>query len=211
MFWKYHFRKRVLVTLLFGICFSVALHFAHFLSLTSLKTPPEKFQAEGIVAMTGGADRINVALDLLNRDHSRRLLISGVHPIASADDLARLSGHDPALFACCVDLDKRARNTIDNARETARWAQRHGLTSLVIVTSHYHLPRTMLELRQAMPKTRLTGYPVKPELNGQDALPRSLKRLRIIVVEYMKYLLASGRLGLISLSNSFDDSTETDL
>jgi uncharacterized SAM-binding protein YcdF (DUF218 family) len=196
MFFKYHFRKRLMITGLFILFFIVALHFAHFMSLASLKTPPETFQADGIVAMTGGADRINVALDLLDQDHSRRLLISGVHPKASAKALARITGHDDALFECCVDLDKRARNTIDNARETALWLERHGLSSLVIVTSHYHLPRTMVELRAVLPDAPLIGYPVMPEINAEDGFSRGLKRLRIIVLEYLKYLLAHARIAL---------------
>src|SRR5918994_4652147 len=106
-------------------------------------------RADGIVALTGGAQRIGDAIDLLAKGYGRRLLITGVNERTSRQEIARLNPGQRRFFDCCVDLDYRARNTIGNAIETRRWAERNRFRSLIIVTSAYHMPRTMVELNHA--------------------------------------------------------------
>ena len=51
----------------------------------------------------------------------------------------------------------------------AQWAKRKGFASLIVVTSDYHMPRSMVELAEAMPDMRLIAYPVSnPELHLDD-------------------------------------------
>ena len=45
---------------------------------------------DGIVALTGGADRINEAVDLLMRGRGARLLITGVHEKTTREELSRV-------------------------------------------------------------------------------------------------------------------------
>ena len=90
----------------------------------------------------------------------RRLLISGVNERTSRDEIARLNPGQRRLFDCCVDLDYRARNTIGNAIETRRWAERNRFHSLIVVTSTYHMPRTLVELDHALPGIRKVPYAV---------------------------------------------------
>ena len=76
--------------------------------------------ADGIVVLTGGALRISDALELLASGHGQRLLISGVNPRDAAPPRSpRLVPEHQRWFACCVDLDHSATNTIGNAIETA--------------------------------------------------------------------------------------------
>ena len=79
--------------------------------------------AEGIVVLTGGAARINDAIELLAAGRGHRLLITGVNPTTHTGELARLAPHYERLFGCCIDLDHSAVNTIGNAIETRRWTQ----------------------------------------------------------------------------------------
>jgi uncharacterized SAM-binding protein YcdF (DUF218 family) len=116
--------------------------------------------ADGIVALTGGASRLDDAVDLLASGNGRRLLISGVAPTTNAADLMRRVPDHRRWFDCCIDLDYSAVNTIGNAVETRRWALRHGFRSLVVVTSSYHMPRAMLELSHQLPGLTLIPYPV---------------------------------------------------
>nr|WP_321443075.1 YdcF family protein [uncultured Cohaesibacter sp.] len=113
--------------------------------------------ADAIVVVTGGAGRLEKAIDLLKRNKGKRLLISGVHPGYGPTTLERRYKLTKKQIACCVDLDSRALNTVANATQTAEWAHRHGFHSLIIVTSAYHMPRTMLEMRRAAPDIRLQG------------------------------------------------------
>ncbi len=121
--------------------------------------------ADGIVALTGDDDRIPNALRLLSQGKGRRLLISGVNKSTTTPELVTLnagSWRETLFFYCCVDVGREALNTEDNAAETTAWVKRQGFKSLIVVTSTYHMPRTLVELRQAMPGIELLPYPVKP-------------------------------------------------
>jgi len=155
--------------------------------------------ADGIVALTGGsAVRLRMATGLLEAGEGRRLLLSGVNPAATRGQIWTVTRAAKPLFDCCVDLDFTAANTIGNARETARWVRAMGYHSLILVTADYHMPRATLELRARLPDVRITAYPVAtPELDARHWWETSLGARRM-VVEYVKYLVALGREGLLS-------------
>src|SRR5215510_8678129 len=78
--------------------------------------------ADGIVVLTGGSSRVSDAMELLAAGYGKRLLISGVHPTNTVNDISRSVQESQALFNCCVDLDRSAVSTRSNALETRRWA-----------------------------------------------------------------------------------------
>lgn len=119
-------------------------------------------KADGIVVLTGGSgERIAMGAQLLQSGRASRMLISGVHESVRAQDIEKLSGLDAAQLACCVDLGRNARNTVGNAAETRQWQQQHGYSHLLVVTSAYHMPRALMEMKRAMPKVRFTPVPVR--------------------------------------------------
>jgi uncharacterized SAM-binding protein YcdF (DUF218 family) len=150
-------------------------------------------RADGIVALTGGANRVTDALHLLAEGRARRLLISGVHPATTLADLMRETGAERRLFACCVDLDHEALDTIGNAVETGAWARRHGVRSLIVVTSAYHMPRSLAELGHQMPGVALHPHPVVSPNLDLDRWWAHGETARLLMVEYLKFLLSSGR------------------
>lgn len=158
-----------------------------------LSTPPIAGQADGIVVLTGGEQRLAQGLRLLREGHGRRLLVSGVNRETSAAALARTTGEDRKLFDCCVDLDYEALNTIGNAEMTARWAHEHGFTRLFLVTSDYHVPRSLLELADIRDAPQVVPYPVSPDkLWRSDGWPSRLG-LRLLATEYAKVLVVKLR------------------
>lgn len=150
------------------------------------ETPP---RADAIVALTGGGGmRIAEGVALLEAQAGDRLLISGVHPEVSTDDVRRLGGGSQAVFACCVDLGRAARTTIGNALEIAQWAETAGYRSLIVVTSDYHMPRSLRVIRAALgEEVALAPWPVR----RADAAPwwRDLGATRRLFWEYLKYLV----------------------
>ncbi len=149
--------------------------------------------ADGIVVLTGGADRIGDALLLLERDKGRRLFISGVNIHSTPELLKRRWPGRERLFECCVDLDYKARNTYENAVESRRWAEHNGFKSLILVTASYHLPRAMLEFEHAMPGVVIQAYPVVPEASRINRWWQEPVLARIIALEFIKYWAASIR------------------
>jgi uncharacterized SAM-binding protein YcdF (DUF218 family) len=146
-------------------------------------------QAEGVVALTGGADRVLDAAGLLARGQARRLLITGVNRATQGADIARLLPVSKDLFACCVDLGYRAQDTQGNARETRDWMAARGLKGpLIVVTSNYHMPRAMAELTAALPGVTLYPYPVVSDYANVANWASDPKVLKLVGREYLKYL-----------------------
>ncbi|QIB34115.1 YdcF family protein [Ancylobacter pratisalsi] len=145
--------------------------------------------ADGIVVLTGGADRIPDAIALLTQHRGQRLLITGVHPDTTLSEIGRTAPVPEDVLKCCVALGRSALNTRGNAIETAQWARARGFHSLLVVTSSWHMPRALVELRRAMPNMDLVPYPVvartPPEENG---LALVVANGRLLFVEYVKFV-----------------------
>ncbi len=150
--------------------------------------------ADGIVVLTGGASRIEDAIDLLAAKRGRRLLITGVHPHTNPGEITRRSREVEQLFACCIDLDREAQNTIGNAVAAARWAREQNFLSLIVVTSAWHMPRALIELAREMPDVALIPYPVVSERMREEGWWSRAETARLLFVEYVKYVAALARL-----------------
>jgi len=100
-------------------------------------------QADAIIVFTGGSKRIETGLTLLKQQQAPVLFISGVGPNLDIDTVYKLwSDDDSAETLCCFELGKKATNTIGNAIETKQWASDNHISSIILVTSDYHMPRT---------------------------------------------------------------------
>ncbi len=157
--------------------------------------------AEGIVVLTGGASRIGDAIELLAAGRGQRLLITGVYPATHSAELARLAPHYQRLFACCIDLDHSAVNTITNAVETRRWTRARGFRSLVVVTSAYHMPRAMAELAHQLPDVTLIEFPVVTERQRSEPWWSSGAKARLLITEYLKFVVALVRMRVAPASD----------
>lgn len=170
--------------------------FLRFATTVSHISPSDDINADAIVVLTGGADRIEGALDLLANGHAKRLLISGVHPKTTRGTLAKQSSTQADLFTCCVDLDKKAEDTIGNAEQTSAWVHEYGFRSLIVVTSAYHIPRSMAELQNALPSVELKPYPVVRRDLMMHEWYAHWGTTRLLLREYLKYVAARLRLSM---------------
>ena len=168
--------------------------------------PPDPAPAaDGIVVLTGASEaRIQEALDLLRSGKGRRLLVSGVNPRVTREQLRRVTSAPTALYDCCVDLGFDATNTIGNAQEIAEWSRAKGFRSLIVVTSDYHMPRSLLEIHGAVPEVELIAWPVAtPSLDARRWW-RTGAGARFMTLEYCKYLIVLVREGFGSLGAKAD-------
>lgn len=147
-------------------------------------------EAQGIVVLTGRPERLQVGFDLLREGKAKRLLISGVGQGTSARHLASVLGADPVLAGCCVDLGHDALDTSGNAVEAMTWAARHGFDTIILVTSVYHGPRSLVLFRMAMPKARIATYLVSDTRESLGAWWRNFAVARLLGVEFSKYVVA---------------------
>lgn len=165
-------------------------------------TPTEK--ADGIVVLTGAKERVPLGLELLAKKTAPRLLISGLGETPEEkpeikDKLVPSSHPARSLLSCCITFGTYAEDTRENAIETRAWAEKHNLTRLLIITSHYHMRRALLELHSYAPKLIFTPYASVPEnvhIKGWWVWPGSAS---LLAQEYNKLLFAFFRFGIKSL------------
>ncbi len=164
---------------------------------------PDPPAADGIVVLTGANsnERIAAAVELLAAHRGRRVLVSGVDRRVSRAELRTASNTVRRLYDCCVDLGFNAVDTVTNARETAEWAKAMRYNSLIVVTTDYHMPRAMLELRAVMRPSQvaLQSYAVPTPILKVRQWWRSPRAARLMVVEYCKYLAILGREAVLGL------------
>lgn len=190
----YHLTRYLILTpILGGIGMAMlwSLGFLSFLITVSALSPhlPDQ-KNDGLVVFTGGADRVQTGLDLLKAHQGRELLISGVRKGTTLPTLIEQAKRDVVDFPCCITLGFSAIDTVSNAQETATWAQRHQVQSVLLITSHYHMPRALIEMRRAAPDLHFIPYPVVTTRSEIF----SAKGARLLVSEYHKTILALGRL-----------------
>jgi uncharacterized SAM-binding protein YcdF (DUF218 family) len=189
--------RGVLLAVLTAFVAALGLGYLSFARSVEAARPPAPLpEADAIVALTGGsAERLSTAMQLLEEGRGRRMLVSGVNPrVPDREVHALLKGPDE-LIACCVDLGRQAEDTLGNASETAAWAARNGFSRIIVVTDDYHMPRSLAELRVAMPATQLIPYPVPTAIHGWRRDPGGAARLG---GEYVKYLIIRAREALIA-------------
>lgn len=88
-------------------------------------------------------------------------------------------------------LEKRSRNTFENAVETARLMRAHGLTSLVLVSDGYHLPRARLLFRKIGLTVVATEHP--SERGFARELPLRLREILAVALSLLRLLWSAGR------------------
>ncbi|WP_419906684.1 YdcF family protein [Hoeflea sp.] len=182
----------LVLALAVGLLAGSFLRFAR--DVIELVPPRNLAEADGIVVLTGGRQRIERALELLDDGTAERLLISGVNPATTGQQIQTLTDTEPALFECCVDIGHDAIDTIGNANEAASWVQQHGYSDVIVVTSNYHMPRSLIELQRVDDDTNFIPYPVvSTDLSNLQWLQKPAA-LRMLAAEYVKYLAARYRL-----------------
>jgi len=178
--------------------------FTQFVAKVDGQKPPVDVTAQGIVVLTGGRDRLALSLDILRTQAPHvRLLISGVHPDVSIADLAAQVPEQTDTLTCCVDLGRNAVSTAGNAWETRDWVYENSLSNILLVTSNYHMPRSMMELQRALPHTKIDPYPLLHSGLQVHQWWQNSATAELLFKEYLKYLASYLRSMLPSQAQNF--------
>lgn len=162
-----------------------------FSQLIPQPLPDNQVATDAIVVPTGGAGRVGEGLSLLERGLAKKLFVSGVYRGVDVQELLKVARRAPGNLECCVALGYAEDNTRGNARETADWMRRENISSIRIVTASYHMPRSLLEFRRALPAdVRIVPHPVFPDGFPTESWWRNVSAMRLAISEYHKYLLA---------------------
>ena len=177
---------RVFLSVIIAALLAYGIGFLLFVS----NLPPELAthpKADGIVVLTGGDERLETAVAMLERGAAKRLLVSGTAISVTKETVGKISGGG-RRFDCCADIGYAAEDTHGNAEEATTWTRENKFNSLIIVTGRHHMPRALREFSTRMPDITLIPYPVDQsgvDLGGWWQRPRTVQFLHR---EYVKYL-----------------------
>jgi uncharacterized SAM-binding protein YcdF (DUF218 family) len=161
---------------------------------------------DAIIVLTGGSDRVKLGIDLMARGMADRLFVSGVHAGVTRQDLLGAAGAEEETGRLPIEIGYAAGDTAGNARETADWVRAHGIGSLRLVTSDYHMARSLLEFRAALPEVEIVPQAVDSQAVHMEEWWRWPGTARLVIAEYTKLLLASARASLDELYTSGADA-----
>lgn len=150
--------------------------------------PDEDTKTEAIVVLTGGRHRLTEAIRLLNNGMADKLFISGVQKNTSVKDLETMNEIKIPKNKEII-LDKIATNTFENARETSIWINKHNIKSIRLVTSNYHMFRSLIEFRRWNKKTEIILHPVFSE-KVASSWWQSFDSFYFLACEYNKLIIA---------------------
>ena len=157
-------------------------------------------RTDAIVVLTGGSGRLDLGVDLLAEDRAHRLFISGVFPGTDIRQLLTLVRDAPQRLADRIDVGE-AIDTIGNATETATWMTNQGYDSLRLVTAGYHMPRSLLEFRRALPSATIIPHPVFPAHVKQKEWWAWPGTASLFASEYNKLILAWLRHTIVKITS----------
>jgi len=146
--------------------------------------------ADAIVVLTGGSERVATGVELLKSGQGKKLFISGVHKNLTLESLFKPLSIPQDLRACCIVLGHLAGSTSGNAEETRTWLRGENYASMRLVTANYHMPRSLLLFRAAMPDVKIAPYPVTPDKVKLDEWWRHPGTIELLATEYGKYIVA---------------------
>lgn len=157
---------------------------------------PDRSAAHGGAAFTHSADRIIATAELARRYPNARIVYSGGNANLVADDSAREADFAMSALESLgvakerLTAERTSRNTVENAEFAKAVAQPKPKERWLLVTSAYHMPRSMGLFRKA--GFAVEAYPVDWRLRGKrsawmfsSVALEGLERTDIAVREWM--------------------------
>ena len=176
-----------------GLIWAIGL--AWFVLTTPNESLPARLRSDAIVVLTGGKGRVEHGFRMLAENAAPLMFVSGVGKNVTLQEMVQ-AHTKPAtrqkIYAAnhAIILGHAASSTQTNAEEVAAFIRLRPLQSIRLVTSHYHMKRSLLEFRRTLPALEIHADPViSPEFLEEEWWRNPAAR-RLVLSEYHKYLAA---------------------
>ena len=189
-------RSFVMFSLL--VVFLWIVGFTNFLMTIPADVPKDIVKSDAVVVLTGGSKRLEAGIILLEQGKAELLFVSGVNEKVTRSDILQVVDRgkilkNDQLFSCCIKLGYVAEDTTGNAKESLEWLRVNSLSSIILVTSNYHMQRAYLEFKLQNSNVRITKYPViSSDFTLSDWIINP-RRFALLFLEYHKLILTSLR------------------
>ena len=142
--------------------------------------------SDGIAVLTGGKGRINLGLELFNSNRNLRLIISGVDKKVSDKSIIP----EDLKNKFNITIDKDSESTYQNAKVINKWASKYKLKNVTIITSYYHIPRSMMLIQSLTPSINFYAYPVEKKIFSKISFKENILYYFFLTEEYIKYVVS---------------------
>lgn len=184
--------KKILISFLLVLCLWCGGLVWFYLQIPKEKTAITIEKSSIILVLTGDSGRLEYGLELLAGNQDNILFISGVGKNVTISDILRQipetipEERRKQINETRIITGNKAENTIGNAAEIREWlqsfsAQHQEYKNIVLVTSSYHMPRSLLELSEVIPEISIIPAPVIVKNND------------LLLSEYHKYVASKLR------------------
>lgn len=152
-------------------------------------------EAEAIVVLTGGQGRAEEGLSLLRKGAAKLLILSGVHEDADIDSIFMFK-ISPSERGGII-LEKGSRSTYENAVEVKKLLEEKNISSIVLITSAYHMKRADYIFRKVLPPSvRIEPYSIVSP-NFDEKLWWKGNSFGLVLIEFFKYYWYVVRLSVV--------------
>ena len=144
------------------------------------------YQTDGIAVLTGGKGRINLGLELFSSNRNLQLIISGVDKKVSDKSIIPEGLNNKSN----ITIDKDSESTYQNAKVINKWASEYKLQNITIITSYYHMPRSMMLIQSLTPNINFYAYPVEKKIFNKVSFKENILYYSFLTEEYIKYVVS---------------------
>ena len=178
---------RKLFFYLFSLFFILlVIGFFYFLNFIKYNKLVVDKSIDSIAILTGGKGRITLGLKLFKKHPDIKLIISGVDKKISIKSFLPSKLHENNK----IYIDQLSESTFENALVITDWLKKNKLYNVYVITSYYHMPRSMLLLNNLTQEVNFYAYPVKREKSKNSNFLPNIKYTLFLMQEYIKYLLS---------------------
>lgn len=134
----------------------------HLLSLRD--PPPPSRRADAIFVLTGGGGRIQEGYRAWSAGAAKELYILGAGQGVLVTQILPEALRIPAEALSRIHIEGWSENTLENAFSAKSAVGEGKYSSVILVTSDYHVPRAYLAFRKVLPReVSLSAIRVRPE------------------------------------------------
>lgn len=150
---------------------------AYGLSSQPITSWTQHAKGDCALVLTGGPGRVRAGFDLLQRGDVRKLVISGVNPNVSLDEIFPQIDIYPGVQRFNVLIENHSRTTYGNMVQSLPLLQRLRCQKVILVTSQLHMPRAKKLFQKNAQGLEFESHSVYTEQQINDIFYESMKTI----------------------------------
>lgn len=129
------------------------------------------------LVLTGGSGRVRAGFDLLQRGDVRKLVITGVNPNVTLDEIFPQIDIYPGVQRFNVLMESHSRTTYGNMVQSLPLLKRLNCQKVILVTSQIHMPRALILFKKYSSEFEFEPHSVYAENKFGDLVYEALKKI----------------------------------